>query len=170
MLNAGKHCACAVPMAADLDDLRRILAAQQASGKNDMMMETSTYSREFFFVQDLLARGEMGSLTFLRGTYHQDLEGGYAPYWRYWRFVRADNSLQYGPVCVAESFRGQGVLEGLIESIKTHYAPYFEFGITFIDARNSRSLAAHERKMGFRRLALLPFEAVTYHLLAFPCR
>ncbi len=82
VLSAGKHCACAVPMATDLDDLRRILAAQRQSGKNYMMMETAVYSREFFFVQDLLARGELGSLTFLRGTYHQDLEGGYAPYWR----------------------------------------------------------------------------------------
>ena len=82
VLSAGKHCACAVPMATDLDDLRRILAAQKASGKNYMMMETGAYSREFFFVQELLARGEMGTLTFLRGTYHQDLEGGYAAYWR----------------------------------------------------------------------------------------
>ena len=82
VLHAGKHCACAVPMATELDDLRRIVAAQQACGKNYMMMETAAYTREFFFVQDLLARGEMGSLTFLSGTYHQDLEGGYAPYWR----------------------------------------------------------------------------------------
>ena len=82
VLGAGKHCACAVPMATELDDLRRIVAAQQACGKNYMMMETGAYSREFFFVQDLLARGEMGALTFLRGTYHQDLEGSYPAYWR----------------------------------------------------------------------------------------
>src|SRR5689334_20034412 len=30
-LAAGKHCACAVPMATDLHDLRRILAAQRQS-------------------------------------------------------------------------------------------------------------------------------------------
>ena len=82
VLNAGKHCACAVPMATSLDDLGRIVAAQQASGKNYMMMETAAYTREFLFVQDLYARGELGALTFLRGTYYQDLEGDYPAYWR----------------------------------------------------------------------------------------
>jgi predicted dehydrogenase len=82
VLAAGKHCACAVPMATDLDDLRRILAAQKASGKNYMMMETAVYTREFLFAQELHARGELGNLTFLRGTYFQDLEGDYPAYWR----------------------------------------------------------------------------------------
>ncbi|MEZ4679563.1 MAG: Gfo/Idh/MocA family oxidoreductase [Caldilineaceae bacterium] len=43
VLNAGKHCACAVPMATSLEDLERIIAAQEASGKNYMMMETGAY-------------------------------------------------------------------------------------------------------------------------------
>lgn len=81
-LAAGKHCACAVPMATDLGELRRIIAAQRQSGKNYMMMETAVYTREFLYAQDLLARGEIGALTFLRGTYFQDLEGGYPDYWR----------------------------------------------------------------------------------------
>ncbi len=82
VLAAGKHCACAVPMATDLDDLSRIVAAQRRSGKNYMMMETAVYTREFLFARDLHARGELGNLTFLRGTYFQDLEGDYPLYWR----------------------------------------------------------------------------------------
>jgi predicted dehydrogenase len=82
VLGAGKHCACAVPMATRLEDLWRIIAAQQASGKQYMMMETAVYTRQFLFVQDLHARGELGALTFLRGTYYQDLEGDYPLYWR----------------------------------------------------------------------------------------
>lgn len=82
VLGAGKHCACAVPMATSLDDIRRILAAQRRSGKNYMMMETAVYTREFLFVRDLHARGGLGTLTFLRGTYFQDLEGDYPIYWR----------------------------------------------------------------------------------------
>ncbi|HLV81004.1 MAG TPA: Gfo/Idh/MocA family oxidoreductase, partial [Chthonomonadaceae bacterium] len=82
VLAAGKHCACAVPMATDLYDLRRIVAAQRQSGKNYMMMETAVYTREYLFAQDLHARGELGVLTFLRGTYFQDLEGDYPVYWR----------------------------------------------------------------------------------------
>lgn len=82
VLAAGKHCACAVPMATRLEDLWRIIAAQQQSGKNYMMMETAVYTREFLFAQDLHSRGELGTLTFLRGTYFQDLEGDYPLYWR----------------------------------------------------------------------------------------
>ena len=82
VLAAGKHCACAVPMATDLDGLRRLIPAQRRSGRNYMMMETAVYTREFLFVQDLHARGELGALTFLRGTYFQDLEGDYPAYWR----------------------------------------------------------------------------------------
>ena len=82
VLEAGKHCACAVPMATDLHDLRRIIAAQRAAGKNYMMMETAVYTREFLFAQALHARGELGTPTFLRGTYFQDLEGDYPVYWR----------------------------------------------------------------------------------------
>jgi predicted dehydrogenase len=81
-LAAGKHCACAVPMATDLNDLQRIIAAQRQSGKNYMMMETAVYTREFLFARDMHARGELGTLTFLRGTYFQDLEGDYPTYWR----------------------------------------------------------------------------------------
>ncbi len=82
VLAAGKHCACAVPMATDLEDIGRILAAQRRSGTNYMMMETAVYTREFLFVRDAYARGDLGALTFLRGTYFQDLEGDYPAYWR----------------------------------------------------------------------------------------
>jgi len=82
VLAAGKHCACAVPMATDMDGLHRIIAAQQQSGRNYMMMETAVYTREFLFAQELQRRGELGNLTFLRGTYFQDLEGDYPLYWR----------------------------------------------------------------------------------------
>src|SRR4051794_40768451 len=82
VLSAGKHCACAVPMATSLADITRIIAAQQASGKTYMLMETGAYTREFLYVADLHSRGELGALTFLRGTYYQDLEGAYPTYWR----------------------------------------------------------------------------------------
>ncbi len=95
VLNAGKHCACAVPMATSLDDLQQIIAAGKAAGKNYMMMETTVYTRQFLFVQDLHARGEMGTLTFLRGTYFQDLEGDFPTYWR------AQPPMHYGTHAIA---------------------------------------------------------------------
>ena len=81
VLAAGKHCACAVPMATSIDDLRRIIAAQHASGKKYMMMETAVYTREFLYVRDLHRDGKLGALTFLRGAHLQDVEN-YPDYWK----------------------------------------------------------------------------------------
>ena len=81
VLEAGKHCACAVTMGVSLKQLERIIEAQRMSGKNYMMMETVVYSREFLFVKDLYESGELGDLTFLRGVYFQDVEGRPA-YWQ----------------------------------------------------------------------------------------
>ena len=82
VLKAGKHCACAVPMAMTIDDLWRIIGAQESSGCGYMMMETGVYTRNFLYAQDLIQRGELGTLTFLRGAYFQDIEGDYPDYWR----------------------------------------------------------------------------------------
>ncbi len=82
VLASGKHCACAVPMATTIEDLHRIVRAQRAAKRNYIMMETGAFTREFFYVQDLHARELFGKLTFLRGTYFQDLDGDYPDYWK----------------------------------------------------------------------------------------
>jgi len=81
-LEAGLHCACAVPVAFDLEGIRNVIAAQRESRKNYMMMETMVYTRQFFYAQDLIERGELGEITFLRGIYYQDLEGEFPKYWQ----------------------------------------------------------------------------------------
>lgn len=80
-LAAGKHCACAVPMATNLQGLQKIINAANEAGRNYMMMETAAYSREFLYVKEMHARGDFGKLTFLRGSHIQDLEGDYPLYW-----------------------------------------------------------------------------------------
>jgi predicted dehydrogenase len=80
-LRAGKHCACAVPMATTLDDLQAIIAAQEASQRQYMMMETSVFAREYFYARELLDAGKLGELTFYRGFHLQDLDG-FPPYWQ----------------------------------------------------------------------------------------
>jgi predicted dehydrogenase len=80
VLRAGKHCACTVPMATSIEDLRAILAAQRQSGRNYMMMETAVYTRQFLYVKAMLERGEMGAIQFLRGAHYQDMEA-WPPYW-----------------------------------------------------------------------------------------
>jgi predicted dehydrogenase len=80
VLEAGKHCACTVPMATSIEDIRRIIAARRKSGRNYMMMETAVYTRQFLYARELLAAGQFGRLQFLRGAHYQDME-----YWPdYW--------------------------------------------------------------------------------------
>jgi predicted dehydrogenase len=87
VLRAGKHCACTVPMATSLEDIRAIIAAVRESGKNYMMMETQIYSREYLYACELRERGTFGPLQFLRGAHYQDMENwpwywaGLPPMW-----------------------------------------------------------------------------------------
>lgn len=81
VLERGKHCACTIPMGMSLDELRAVIAAQRRSGKNYMMMETAVYTRPYFFVRDLHARGGFGTITFVRGAHLQDMEG-WPAYWK----------------------------------------------------------------------------------------
>jgi predicted dehydrogenase len=80
VLESGKHCACTVPMATSIEDLRSIIRAGRASGKNYMMMETAVYTRQFLYAQALLAQGGFGRIQFLRGAHYQDMEC-WPPYW-----------------------------------------------------------------------------------------
>lgn len=79
-LRAGKHVACTVPMATTLDECRAIAVAARASGKNYMMMETTVFSREFLYVQDLVRNGTIGRIQFLRGAHQQEM-AGWPGYW-----------------------------------------------------------------------------------------
>jgi predicted dehydrogenase len=81
VLDAGLHCACAVPMTTTLEDIERVVAAQRRTGLVYMMMETSAATPEFFFLQQLIAAGEMGKLQFLRGVWHNNLEN-HPGYWQ----------------------------------------------------------------------------------------
>lgn len=80
-LEAGKHCACTVPMATSLAEIRAVVEAQGRSGRTYMMMETAVYTREFLMVREMHARGDFGRIQFLRGAHYQDMEE-WPPYWR----------------------------------------------------------------------------------------
>lgn len=80
VLEAGKHCACTVPMGTTLEELFAIVAAQKKFGRNYMMMETAAYTYHCLFVEELIRRGEIGRIQFLRGAHYQDMEN-WPPYW-----------------------------------------------------------------------------------------
>jgi predicted dehydrogenase len=79
-LRAGKHVASTVPMGTTVEECLAIVAAQKASGKHYMMMETVVYSREFLFVKQLYESGQLGRLQFLRGAHQQEM-AGWPGYW-----------------------------------------------------------------------------------------
>ena len=80
VLNAGKHCACTVPMALTMKGLGAIVEAVKKTGKSYCVMETAIYTTHFFKVKEMLERGEFGTIQFLRGAHYQDME-----YWPdYW--------------------------------------------------------------------------------------
>jgi ribosomal protein S18 acetylase RimI-like enzyme len=53
-----------------------------------------------------------------------------------------------GQVCVAEAYRGQGVLDSLYEAFKQQFSSRYAFAVTEVSSRNQRSLRAHKR-IGF---------------------
>jgi predicted dehydrogenase len=81
VLNAGLHCACTVPMATTIDELKAIVTAQKTSGKNYMMMETAVYTYQYLYAREMMLIGELGRIQFLRGAHYQDMEG-WPHYWK----------------------------------------------------------------------------------------
>ena len=63
-----------------------------------------------------------------------------------------------GQVCVASAFRGQGVFDGVYAKLRDAYAPQFDFVVTEISQRNTRSMRAH-RRVGFETLHVYRDEA-----------
>ena len=80
VLKSGKHCACTVPAATSIEDLRAIVAAEKSSGRKYMMMKTAVYTRGFLYAKQMLDTGQIGRVQFLRGAHYQDMEG-WPDYW-----------------------------------------------------------------------------------------
>ncbi|MBC8142528.1 MAG: GNAT family acetyltransferase [Armatimonadetes bacterium] len=81
--------------------------------------------------------------------------------------ITSGNSFQYGPVCVAESARGTGVPAALFAHVCAAFAPRFPMGVTFINKRNTRSLAAHQRKLDFEIIDEWDYGTESFYSLAF---
>lgn len=87
VLKAGKHCACAVPMADTIDGIKKVVDAARESGKNYMMMETVLFGAEFLTAKEMKENGEFGKIQHMRGLHYQPMDSGYwaeesTKYWR----------------------------------------------------------------------------------------
>jgi predicted dehydrogenase len=79
-LKAGKHVACTVPMATNIEDCKKIVDLVKKTGLTYMMMETVVYAREYLFMKQQLATGKLGKLQFVQASHQQDMDG-WPNYW-----------------------------------------------------------------------------------------
>jgi len=63
-----------------------------------------------------------------------------------------------GQICVAEDYRGQGIFDGMYLKMKEVCREKYDFTITEVAERNTRSIRAHER-VGFQTLHTYDDEA-----------
>jgi L-amino acid N-acyltransferase YncA len=72
-----------------------------------------------------------------------------------------------GQICIAEGYRGAGIFDGLYRTMADVYGDRFDFTVTEVAARNTRSLKAHAR-VGFQTLHVYPDPSTgeEWHVLA----
>jgi predicted dehydrogenase len=81
-LEAGKHACSTVPMATTVKECLKVAEARRKSAKVYMMMETAVYTREFLFVKEMVDKGDLGKIQFLRGSHQQNMSlPGWPDYW-----------------------------------------------------------------------------------------
>jgi len=76
-----------------------------------------------------------------------------------------------GQICIADGYRGIGIFDGLYRTMAGIYRDRFDFTVTEVAARNTRSLRAHER-VGFQALHFYA-DATTredWHIIALDLR
>ncbi len=90
------------------------------------------------------------------------------PQLRYKNFeITAENSFQYGPVCIAMDYRSNGLLNELFEVMRLELVKKYPLSITFINQVNKRSLNAHVHKLGWEVIDKFEFNNKNYYGLAF---
>ncbi|MEW5856232.1 MAG: hypothetical protein AB1861_02415 [Cyanobacteriota bacterium] len=78
------------------------------------------------------------------------------------------HSFLYGPVCVATTYRGAGILQGLFQALLAQAATRFNAGVAFVANDNPRSFRAHTQKLSMEMLRDFEFNGKSYCILRFP--
>jgi GNAT superfamily N-acetyltransferase len=75
-----------------------------------------------------------------------------------WRGVPLSGNPRWfvmGQICVAAGYRGRGVADAMYRALADTYRTRFDFTVTEVAARNTRSLRVHARA-GFETLQVYP--------------
>ncbi|WP_232251604.1 GNAT family N-acetyltransferase [Serratia sp. MYb239] len=81
--------------------------------------------------------------------------------------LSAETSYQYGPICVAEEYRSNGVGELLLEYQRKVFSTRYPVIVTFVNVLNPRSYAFHTRNE-FEDVGKFKFNGNNYHMMALP--
>ena len=73
----------------------------------------------------------------------------------------------YGPVCIARSQRGRGLLRSLYQELLRAIGSRYDLGVALISKENPRSLEAHVRKLGMTPVGEYEFRKQQYDIVAF---
>ena len=84
--------------------------------------------------------------------------------------ITTTNSFQYGPVCIDEKYRGQGVLNLIFEEMRLEFIKTYPISITFINKINVISEVAHTKKLGWEIIDEFEFNTNRYIGLGFDMR
>ncbi|NQU43345.1 Gfo/Idh/MocA family oxidoreductase [bacterium] len=76
-LEAGKNVYCAVPMASNLEEIRRILELVEEKRLIYMNGETSYYYPSALYCRDRFRKGDFGDFVFGEGAYYHDMSHGF---------------------------------------------------------------------------------------------
>ena len=73
----------------------------------------------------------------------------------------------YGPVCIARSQRGRGLLRSLYQELLRVIASTYDLGVALISKNNPRSFEAHVRKLDMTHVGGYEFHGQQYDIVAF---
>ncbi|HHH54286.1 MAG TPA: GNAT family acetyltransferase [Bacteroidetes bacterium] len=78
-----------------------------------------------------------------------------------------NDSYQYGSVCIDKSVKGSGLLEKLFDFSLEYMSKRYAILVTFVNKLNTRSYAAHKRKLGLEVIQEFSFNSNNYYELVY---
>ena len=148
-LKAGKHVACTVPMATNIEDCKKIVDLVKKTGLKYMMMETVVYAREFLYMRECLRSGILGRLQFVQASHQQDMDGwpnywpGLPPMWYATHCVGPVAGMIGKPAEYVSCFGSGQIRKELMKNYKSPFAvetAHIKFKDSDVSARIIRSL------------------------------
>lgn len=80
--------------------------------------------------------------------------------------LTTENSYQYGPVCVDQAYRGNGIFEKVFFASLASMRDRYPIMATFINQINPRSYAAHTQKAAMTEVGRFDYNNNHYYLIA----